>query len=208
MLLYAITQRSIFSGDEPQRATALLAQAHALATGGVDYLQIREKDLPPAALQSLANSIVAVVRSTGSRMKILLNGPPASALEAGCDGIHLSSTASPDVAIAAQRLYQQAGRDCIISAACHTLSEVSARSKYADLLLLAPVFEKIMPEEITPGIGLAALSEAVTAAHGVPVIALGGVTAANAEACLKAGAKGIAAIRLFLNQDWKPLTRA
>jgi thiamine-phosphate pyrophosphorylase len=205
MLLYAITQRSLFSGTEEDRAKSLLAQARKLATGGVHYLQIREKDLSLSALGALAASIVTAVHSEGSSMRVLLNGPAAVAMETNCDGIHLSSDSPENAALAARRLYRQRGRDCTISAACHTLNEVRERRGYADLLLFSPVFEKIEPQRIIHGVGLSALSQAVTTAQGVPVFALGGVTVQNAHACTAAGAAGIAAIRLFYGEGWKAI---
>lgn len=208
MLLYAITQRSCFAEDEIARAQALQVQALRLAKSGVHYLQIREKDLPLKDLRSLAASIVEIVRPEGSQMKIILNGPAAVAAEAGCDGIHLTSEATIDAAKAARRLFSQHGRPCVISAACHSTQEVQSRSEYAALLLFAPVFEKTAPLGVIPGVGLAALSEAVKTAQDVPVLALGGVTVCNAIQCTEAGAAGIAAIRLFRGEDWKPLTHA
>lgn len=206
MLLYAITRRSCLAEDEIARTQALQIQALRLAKGGVHYLQIREKDLPLAVLRSLSASIVEMVRPEASQIKILLNGPPAVAAEAGCDGVHLTSKATIDAAIAARELFSRLGRPCVISAACHSTQEVQTRSKYADLLLFAPVFEKAAPPGVIPGVGLAALSEAVRAAQPGPVLALGGVTAHNAIQCIEAGAAGIAAIRLFMGEDWKPLT--
>ena len=205
MLLYAITQRALFPGDETARAEALLAQVRILARGGVHYLQIREKDLPLPALQALAAEAVAVTRSEGSSMKVLLNGPAAAGLAAGCEGIHLSSDAPAGAALSAQHLYRKARRDCIISAACHSLSEVRERSRYANLLLFSPIFEKVDSQSVIHGVGLSALSQAVTTAHGVPVLALGGVTVQNARDCLAVGAAGVAAIRLFTGQEWKSL---
>lgn len=208
MLLYAITQRSLFEGDEDARLAALLAQTRNLARGGIPYLQIREKDLPLPALRSLAASIVSAVRAENSSMKILLNGPASIALETGCEGIHLSSAASSDAALAVMRAYQRAGRQPIISAACHDMDELRERSRYAHLLLFAPVFEKVTPCCVIHGVGLASLSQAVQAAQGTPVLALGGVNVQNAQACRDAGAAGIAAIRLFLHEDWRSLVPA
>lgn len=205
MLLYAITESSLFPGDKEARENALLPLARKLARGGVHYLQIREKGLPLPELHTLTAAIVAAVQAEGSPMKILLNGPPEIAFETRCHGIHLSSRAPSGAAFAARRLYRQAGSDCIVSAACHSVFEIQERSAYADLLLFSPVFEKIMPSPRIPGVGLPALSEATRHAGRVPVLALGGVTANNAHACLAAGAKGIAAIRLFLEDGWATL---
>lgn len=205
MLLYAITQRSLFPGDETARQHALIQWTHTLARSGVHYLQIREKDLPPAELKSLAIAMVKAARSQDNQTKVLLNGPAAIAFESGCQGIHLPGDAPAEEAQKARTLFAQAGRDCTISAACHSIEEVRSRRACADLLLYSPVFEKAVPGGFLSGVGLSALSLAVAEAQGHPVLALGGVTAFNAPACKAAGARGIAAIRLFLDQQWKPL---
>ena len=85
-----------------------------------------------------------------------------------------------------------------------------AAKQGADFVVLAPIFEKILPpaeratpargESRLPGIGCEAIREAGRGA-GVPILALGGVTLANAASCLAAGAAGVAAIRLFQEGD-------
>lgn len=203
MLLYAITQRSAFPGDLSAQTIALLDQVRKLAVGGVHYLQIREKDLTPPALEALAGSIVAVVSELRSPMKVLLNGPPEIAFRTGCDGIHLTTATALATTHAAHHIYQQVQRTCIVSAACHSLEQVRELHSEASLLLFSPIFEKVAPEQTFPGVGLRALAEAVRLARQTPVIALGGITARNARQCESAGAKGIAAIRLFLTEDWR-----
>lgn len=205
MLLYAITQRSVFAGDSKKQTVALINQVRGLAAGGVHYLQIREKDLSPSALRALAASIVAAVRELQSPMKILLNGPHEIALRTGCDGIHLSSSTPLTAARTALELYRQAGRTCIVSAACHTATQIIELREEVNLLLFSPIFEKVTPTRTIPGVGLSALSQAVRMAQQTPVIALGGVTAQNAHLCETAGAKGIAAIRLFLSDEWRSI---
>lgn len=177
----------------------------ALARSGVHYLQIREKDLPPAELKSLAIAIVKAARSQSNQIKILLNGPADIAFESECQGIHLAGDAPAEEAQKARTLFAQAGRACTISAACHSIEEIRSRRACADLLLFSPVFQKAVPGSLVPGVGLSALFRAVAEAQGHAVLALGGVTAWNAPACKAAGAQGIAAIRLFLDQQWKPL---
>uniref|UniRef100_A0A7V5CUH7 Thiamine phosphate synthase n=1 Tax=Acidobacterium capsulatum TaxID=33075 RepID=A0A7V5CUH7_9BACT len=205
MLHCAITERALFPGSEIQKLSQLLEQVRELACSSLAYLQIREKDLPASDLESLAGSICALVRQQGSSMRVLLNGPAEIGLRSGCHGIHLPGHAAPEAAEQARKLYAQAGRTAILSAACHSLADVEQRRNYADLLLFAPVFEKVLPDGALPGLGLEALAAAVCAAQGKPVLALGGVTAANAPLCIDAGAAGIAAIRLFMTEDWKPL---
>lgn len=206
MLLYAITQRSLLPGDETARTELLLQQAQTLARGGVHFLQIREKDLALPSLHALARSLVSIVEAESSPMKILLNGPPEVALHTGCHGIHLASSTPLSEATAARDLYRRAGRPCFLSAACHDTHEIEERRHHADLLLFAPVFEKILPGQVIPGTGLSALSQAVSQAQNTPIVALGGITAQNAHACIAAGARGIAAIRLFLTGEWRALT--
>lgn len=205
MLLYAITERTLFPGNECQKLSQLLEQVRKLACGGLAFLQIREKDLSASDLEQLAASICAVVRREDSPMRVLLNGPVEIALRTNCHGIHLPGNAAPGAAAHARQVYAQAGRSAVLSAACHTLQDIAQRRSEADLLLLAPIFEKALPQTILPGLGIHALASAAQAAHGTPVLALGGVTAENAAQCVQAGAAGIAGIRLFMTDAWKTL---
>jgi thiamine-phosphate pyrophosphorylase len=221
MLLCAITSRLLLPGNEQQRRSGLIKLARSWALGGVDYIQVREKDLPSADLLALTTEIVAAVKHEGARTRVLLNGPAEIALAAGADGIHLPGNSPPAAAHAARELYRRSGLDAIVSYACHSVADIQA-ARVASLILFAPVFEKVDPGASTPhqtstpdqapspsaalpGRGLPALVAACRAAHPVPVLALGGVTRENAAACIAAGAAGIAAIRLFLGDDWREL---
>lgn len=224
VLLYAITDRSLLpAADDAARRAALVTLAGALAAHNIDYIQIREKDLAPADLLSLSTKIVAAVRAHSIHTRVLLNSPAAAhiqiALDSRADGIHLPANAPLSAAAEARAHFASTGRDILISHACHSVYEVlrakeeSQRNPHATatntLILFAPVFEKTIPGETPlPGQGLEALRAAAEAAHPIPVLALGGVTRANAPACLAAGAAGIAAIRLFLNNDWQSLKSA
>lgn len=191
MLRYAITDRTLFPGDEPARRAALVAQATRLARAGVDYLQIREKDLLEGELVTLARDMRAAIRNAGGPTRLLLNGTAAMAQYAGADGVHLSSTTF------AQNLQSHHG--LIVSASCHTLNDVRRACEFADLILFAPVFEKRLEGEVVvPGVGLDLLQQACVLAGDLPVLALGGVTEANAPECVQAGAAGFASIRAFL----------
>lgn len=193
--LYAITDRTFFSSQK-----ALLDCAASWARGGVDYLQIREKDLGPDELSSLVLEIVGIVRRSGSSIRVLLNGPIEIAIASGCDGVHLSSCLPADAIDQARKGLVSS----VISVSCHTVSEVKrARDHGATLALFAPVFEKRVGVEKASGQGLPALAEACRVAAPMPVFALGGVTAQNAADCVKAGAAGIAAIRLFASSEWR-----
>jgi thiamine-phosphate pyrophosphorylase len=82
---------------------------------------------------------------------------------------------------------------------CHSVDEVRrAKKEGVDFVLFGPVFEKrVDGEMVGDGVGLERLQEACSAAAGMPVLALGGVTWPRAELCIEAGAAGVAGIRLF-----------
>ena len=201
MQLYAITDRRLFVSTE-----ALVEEAAQWAKGGIDFIQIREKDLAADDLAVLAGGIVRAVRLVGAGTRILLNGPVGIAAATGCDGVHLTAN-MPGAAIAeARAVMSEAVADPVISVSCHTLSDIeNARDHGASLSVFAPVFEKQSGAESLPGQGLNALAAACRIAAPMPVFALGGVTTANAPDCVRAGAAGIAAIRLFASAGWRSL---
>ena len=201
MQLYAITDRRLFARPEE-----LLEQVILWAESGVDYVQIREKDLPVHTLTALAAQIVGTVRAAGSRTRVLLNGAAEIAAATGCDGVHLTSSIADDVITSVRAALRGTLADPVISVSCHTISEVErARDRGATLALFAPVFEKRVGTEILPGQGLAALGEACRVAATMPIFALGGVTVSNAKDCVDIGAAGVAAIRLFVAEGWRDL---
>ncbi len=202
MLRYAITNRSFYPGTERDRQTALLEQAAQWAADGIDFIQLREKDLPAAALAQLARIILQTIALTASPTKLLISSRPDITIATRAHGVHL--TASPGELTPAQvrSLFAAAGLPTpVLSLSCHTLAEIArARSLPLDLILFAPVFEKPLPgQPPLPGQGVDRLREACAAAAPVPIYALGGITRQNAPSCLEAGAAGVAGIRLFLS---------
>lgn len=204
MQLYAITDRHLPGGP-----AELIALTRAWAERAIDYIQIREKDLAPNDLRKLTADIVSAVRKQSTHTRVLLNGPAEIGLDTGADGIHLPGNARQSVALQARECFERAGKDAILSYACHSVLDVlrvreeSQRDPHATaantLILYAPVFEKVTPDGTRPGLGLESLRAAVHAAKNIPIFALGGVTKENASACINAGAAGIAGIRLFLD---------
>jgi thiamine-phosphate pyrophosphorylase len=204
MLLYAITNRRLLDGDENAKRDGLVALADQWASGGVDTIQLREKDLPLIELQFLAARVVQAVRATTGKTRVLVNGPAQLALDVGADGVHLHANAGPAAVRAAQQVYARANLEPVISAACHTPEEIK-QATGASMLLFSPIFEKVTEQGNTRGQGLAALRAAVDLANPTPVLALGGITEKNAAACIQNGAVGIAAIRLVLSESWRSL---
>jgi len=91
LLLYYITDRKQFSGDEAEQREQLLAKIVEAAHAGVDYIQLREKDLPSRELEQLAGMALDVVRKYGSKSRLLINSRVDVALAVGADGVHLRS---------------------------------------------------------------------------------------------------------------------
>lgn len=190
-LLYYITDRHALATDEAAGRARLLQKVSEAAAAGLDYVQLRERDLGGRDLERVAGEVMQ--RLAGSRTRLLINSRLDVALAVSAHGVHLRAD---DISPAdARHACERAGhRDMLIAVSCHTLKEVMrAAREGADLTVFGPVFGK--PGAIPAG--LQALREAVAAAGKMPVLALGGVTLENAAECLHAGAAGLAAIRLF-----------
>lgn len=197
-LLYYITDRQQFAGDEGQKREKLLQKIAECAAAGVDYLQLREKDLSGRELERLANDVMSAIPA-GSKTRLLINGRTDIALACGAHGVHLPAgdISASDV----RSLWMKVSQDAIppvIGVSAHSLSEVlSAEAHGADFVVFGPVFQK---DGRTNAAGLEELQEVCTQST-IPVQALGGVTLENARQCLQAGAAGVAGIRLFQAGD-------
>jgi len=207
-LLYYITDRTAFPGGEPQRRRRLLEKIAEAARCRVDFIQLREKDLTARDLEQLAQDALRVVRKNPlSQTRVLVNSRTDVALAAGADGVHLRSD---DVSASAVRsiwaAHKPHNQSCVIGVSCHSVLEVAgAAAQAADFAVFGPVFGKKDAPSTTP-IGTEELRRACQ--QKIPVLALGGVTLDNVGACLDAGAAGIAAIRLFQDQDIGRVVRA
>jgi thiamine-phosphate pyrophosphorylase len=204
-LLYYITDRKAFPGDESTRRRRLLEKIHEATLAGVDYIQLREKDLPTRDLESLAKEAVAILQQLRTenrelRTALLINSRTDVTLAVEADGVHLrSEDISPqevkEVCGAGTPARQLSPRHPLIAVSCHSPAEVAqAAASKATFAVFAPIFEKKGSPSAQPA-GLALLAQACRT--NIPVLALGGITLANARSCLEAGAAGIAAIRLF-----------
>jgi thiamine-phosphate diphosphorylase len=162
----------------------ILANVSANIRDGVDIIQVREKNLDSRALYELVCRIRDA--AAGTSTKILVNDRLDVALAANIDGVHLPANGLP------------AGRVRplvrVLGCSTHTIEEaLQAERDGADFVIFGPVFET--PGKSSP-IGLDALGT-VAAALRIPVLAIGGITQENAAEAVRAGAAGIAAIRMF-----------
>jgi len=201
MLRYAITDRLRLGEDESSRQAEVLRQAKRWAETGVDFVQLREKDLEAGALTTLARQLLAVLRASNPAPKLLINSRADVALAVGADGVHMTSAPGSLTPAQVRALYAAANLPApIVSLSCHTLAEVArAKDAAANLILFGPVFEKsVANTKLSEGTGLELLRAAVSAATPIPVLALGGVTPENTSDCVATGTAGVAAIRQFI----------
>ena len=184
-----------FPGRERERRERLLLRIAEAARLGINFVQLREKELATRDLESLARDAVAKMRAFGAKTQLLINSRTDVALAAGADGVHLrSKDVSPEVVRRVWLEGKGKGRP-VIGVSCHTAEEVAAAGySGADFVVFSPVFEK-KGNRSSAGAGLEQLR--IACRNQIPVYALGGITPENAETCVIAGARGIAGIRIF-----------
>ena len=183
LLLYAITERrNLRSG--------LVDFVENAARAGVDRVQIREKDLADSELYKLVSDAIARTRTT--QVRILVNGRPDIAVAAQAHGVHLPSDG---LSVSSVRKVTPPG--FLVGVSCHQVDElVRAASEGADFAVFGPVFDTPSKRGFGPPVSLSELARGCKAVR-MPVLALGGVTPANARSCIEAGAAGLAGIGLF-----------
>ena len=188
-LSYYITARKELAVGAGGPGEPLKQIVRAAFRAGVDYIQVREKDLPGRRLAALVEDLLALPEKASSRL--LVNARLDVARAAGADGLHLPADSLP---LAAVRRW--VGSSWIVGISCHSAQDIDrAVANGADYVLLGPVF----PTPSKPGVqplGLRRLAE-ICGRVSIPVFALGGVDLGNAADCVAVGARGVAGIRLF-----------
>ena len=200
-ILCYVTDRSALppAGDA---AAALLAKIEEAAVAGVDWIQLREKDLPARQIVALTRSAVAKASACAhiaSRTMILVNDRLDVALAQNADGVHLGerSIAVEDARRLADSFRARSDVPFLVGVSCHSINAArTAAASGADYLFFGPVFATPSKAAYGAPQGLDRLAE-VCQAVTIPVLAIGGINERNAASCLAAGTAGIAAIRLF-----------
>jgi thiamine-phosphate pyrophosphorylase len=153
--------------------------------GGVDVVQLREKELPDGEFADLAARIGPVVREAGALF--LLNDRVRIAAEVPCDGAHVGQD---DLAPGEAR--ERLGPDLLLGVSTHDREQaLSAERDGADYVGIGPVFATGTKETGYEPRGPGTAGE-VDEILGIPAFAIGGVDASGARALAAAGARRVA----------------
>jgi thiamine-phosphate pyrophosphorylase len=182
------TQATSVRSESFARILALVGEA---VRASVPLIQLREKNLTARVLYELTTRAARLTR--GSATRLLVNDRADIAHAARADGVHLTTRS-----LGARIVRRAFGHDFLIGVSTHSLDEaLEARDHKADFATFGPVFDTPSKRVYGAAVGLEKLNEASLRLSPFPLIALGGITLENASPTLRAGASGIAAIRLF-----------
>jgi thiamine-phosphate pyrophosphorylase len=186
------------TAEDPQLLN-ILRLLEAAVAAEVPLFQIREKNLSARVLFEL--TVRAAHLTSGTATRLLVNDRADIAREAGAAGVHLTTTSLPAAVVR-----EKFGAEFLIGVSTHSREEVrAAQIGGADFVVFGPVFDTESKRMFGEPQGLEKLREITVEVGDFPVIAIGGVTVDNLEACFAAGASGIAAIRLFSDTERLPL---
>jgi thiamine-phosphate pyrophosphorylase len=196
-LLYLITSGKTTARTTPatEDFSNVLHLVEAAVAAAIDLIQIREKNLSASIHYQLSARAAGITR--GSATKLLVNDRSDIAASAGADGVHLTTSSLP-----AEVVRRTFGDEFLIGVSTHSLAEADiARRAGADFVVFGPVFETPAKEKYGEPQGLKQLETITSELAPFPVLALGGVNMSNVAECIRAGARGIAAIRMLNDPD-------
>ena len=161
-----------------------------LSRCGAGIVQLRAKNIDGAELERIARELIAVVKNLPApHPLIIINDHPEICRAVGADGVHLGQTdGSPTEA------HTLLGPNAIIGLSTHNIEQVkAAQSEPVNYLGFGPVFISPTKQGHAPVTGTDFLAQACRAST-LPVTAIGGVTAENAERVYEAGAASVAVV--------------
>ena len=176
------------SDHDPRRL--LVSQIEGAVRGGVDVVQIRERDLDSRTLVQVVQA--AMTAASDRDVAILVNDRIDVAVAAPSSGVHLREDSVPN-RVARQLL----GHGLIVGRSVHDAESLPAVPD-ADYLIAGSVFETSSKPGGTSRLGLDGLRRVVERAGTCPVWAIGGVTPERAAEIAETGAIGVAAISMFI----------
>lgn len=168
-------------------------QVERLCEGGAALIQLREKKLSTLEFYRQAEAALSVARGRGAR--IIINDRVEVALALGADGVHLGQDDLPPEA--ARRLL---GANSIIGFSTHNAEQARQAVKLPiDYLAIGPIFSTDTKPETAPTVGLKGLRAVRLLTGTIPLVAIGGITEANAHEVIAAGADAVALISTLLS---------
>jgi thiamine-phosphate pyrophosphorylase len=172
-------------------------QVELLSLGGASLIQLREKQMPALEFYEQAEAAVAVAARIG--IQLIINDRVDVALAVGAHGIHLGQDDMPPEA--ARKLL---GADAVIGFSTHSIEQAIAAAKLPiDYLAIGPIFATTTKSDTSPVLGLEGLRVVRQAIGDFPLVAIGGITHANAREVLQAGADSVAVISAVLSDPAK-----
>ncbi|MGH9727778.1 MAG: thiamine phosphate synthase [Candidatus Acidiferrales bacterium] len=205
MRLCYVTDRHLLQSDVPPDAIStgdLLVCIEQAVAAGVDWIQIREKDLPARDLQGLTQRAVRAAKNklnatSNVRTRVVVNDRLDVAIAADAGGVHLGGASLPIGEVVRWCRAGNAPKDFLIGASCHNIQEAIAVERAGgNYIFFGPVYETPSKKNLGAPQGIGKLAEVCRQIR-IPVLAIGGIDQENATGCMSAGAAGIAAIRLF-----------
>jgi thiamine-phosphate pyrophosphorylase len=199
---YVTDRKSLGMGEG---CAGVLARIRMAAEAGVDWVQIREKNLAGRDLMELARDAVqaldaaAGVSASGARFvtRVIVNDRLDVALASGAAGVHLGRESVSAREVVRWCRSGNAPAEFLVGVSCHSLEEArEAESGGANYIFFGPVFDTPSKRGMGEPQGVARLAE-ICSGVGIPVMAIGGVGVENGREGIRAGAAGIAAIRMF-----------
>ena len=158
--------------------------------GGVNLVQLREKDLPGGPYLELARKLWEIIQG---RALFFVNERVDVALACGADGVHLGEVALPPGAVR-----QMAGESLLIGRSVHSVAGArQAEEEGADFLLVGTIFATGSKPQAAPAGPI--LVQQITQAVQIPVLGIGGVQASNLHQVVNAGAQGVAVMGAIMS---------
>jgi thiamine-phosphate pyrophosphorylase len=183
--LCLVTDRSLANGR------SLAGIVAAAVKGGVTMVQLRDKTASTRAFIEDARALKALLAPP--RVPLLVNDRIDVALAAGADGAHVGQADMP-VALVRKLL----GPKAIVGLSITQSAEARAEDiEFADYLGVGPIFPQLTKPDAAPTLGLEGLAE-IRRITSKPIVAIGGVTAANVRAVRSAGADGVAVVSAIM----------
>ena len=185
--IYPITDRQLSGLSHAE-------QVQRLINGGATFIQLREKHLPP--IDFLRDAEAASKVAGDNRVTLIINDRVDIAMAINAGGVHLGQDDMP--VEAARRLVQA---DTLIGFSTHTQQQMETAVRLPiDYVAFGPVFTTSTKQDHDPAVGLEQLRAVRNIAADLPLVAIGGITAANVQAVLAAGADSVAVIASVIGE--------